>query len=53
MDFVHDLPFDARFDNYLICGHTHRRVIGEVIPGFMGVNVGSDYNQLETYVLEI
>ena len=52
-DFVHELPFDARYDNYLICGHTHRRVIGEVIPGFMGVNVGSDYNQLETYVLEI
>ena len=52
-DLVHDLPFDARFDNYLICGHTHRRVIGEAVSGFMGVNVGSDYNRLETYLLEI
>ena len=52
-DLVHELPFDARFDNYLICGHTHRRVIGEVIPGFMGVNVGSDYDHLESFVLEI
>ena len=52
-DLVHDLPFDARFDNYLICGHTHRRVIGEVVSGFMGVNVGSDYDHLESYVLEI
>ena len=52
-DLVHELPFDARFDNYLICGHTHRRVIGEVIPGFMGVNVGSDYDHLQSFVLEI
>ena len=52
-DLVHDLSFDARFDNYLICGHTHRRVIGEAVSGFMGVNVGSDYNRLETYLLEI
>lgn len=37
----------------LICGHTHRRVIGEVIPGFMGVNVGSDYDRLESFVLEV
>ena len=46
-DLVHELPFDPKFDNYLICGHTHRRVIGEVIPGFMGINVGSDYGRLE------
>ena len=46
-DLVHELPFDPKFDNYLICGHTHRRVIGEVIPGFMCVNVGSDYGRLE------
>ena len=52
-DLVHELPFDARFDNYLICGHTHRRVIGEVIPGFMGVNVGSEYDELKTFVLDV
>jgi len=40
-------------DNYLICGHTHRRVIGEVVPGFMGVNVGSDYDDLKIFVLEV
>ena len=52
-DLVHDLPFDPLYNNYLICGHTHRRVIGEVIPGFMGVNVGSDYDDLKTFVLEV
>ena len=51
-DLVHELPFDPRYNNYLICGHTHRRVIGEVIPGFMCVNVGSDYNDLKTFTLE-
>ena len=52
-DLVHDLPFDPRFDNCLICGHTHRRVIGEIIPGFMCVNVGSDYDRLDTFTLEV
>lgn len=52
-DLVHALPFDARYNNYLICGHTHKRVIGEVVQGFMGVNVGSDYNNLKTYTLEV
>ena len=52
-DLVHELPFDPIYDNYLICGHTHRRVIGEVIPGFMGVNVGSEYGKLESYILEL
>ena len=50
---VHELPFDPLFNNYLICGHTHRRVIGEVVPGFMGVNVGSDYDDLKTFTLEL
>ncbi len=52
-DLVHDLPFDPMYSNYLICGHTHRRVIGEVIPGFMGVNVGSEYGDLKTFLLEV
>lgn len=52
-DLVHELPFDPMFNNYLICGHTHRRVIGEVVPGFMGVNVGSDYDDLKTFTLEV
>ena len=52
-DLVHNLPFDPLYNNYLICGHTHRRVIGEVIPGFMGVNVGNDYNDLKTFTLEV
>ena len=51
-DLVSDLPFDPLYSNYLICGHTHRRVIGNVIPGFMGINVGSEYGKLESYVLE-
>ena len=46
-DLVHELPFDPKFDHYLVCGHTHRRVCGEIIPGFMGINVGSDYGRLE------
>jgi len=52
-DLVHELPFDPLFSNYLICGHTHRRVIGEVVPGFMGVTVGSDYDDLKTFVIEV
>ena len=52
-DLVHGLPFDPLFNNCLICGHTHRRVIGEVVPGFMGVNVGSDYGALKTFVLDV
>lgn len=52
-DLVHELPFDPLYNNYLICGHTHRRVIGEVVPGFMGVNVGSDYDELKTFTLEV
>ena len=51
-DFVHELPFDPKFDHYLVCGHTHRRVIGELIPGFMCINVGSDRNRLATYTIE-
>ena len=52
-DLVRELPFDPLFNNCLICGHTHRRVIGEVVPGFMGVNVGSDYDDLKTFTLEL
>ncbi|MCI5779817.1 MAG: metallophosphoesterase [Lentisphaeria bacterium] len=52
-DLVHELPFDSLFSNYLICGHTHRRVIGEVVPGFMGVNVGSEYDELKSFVLKV
>ena len=52
-DLVHELTFDPHFSNYLICGHTHRRVIGEVVPGFMGVNVGSDYDDLKTFLLDL
>ena len=52
-DLVHNLPFNPLYNNYLICGHTHRRVIGEVVPGFMGVNVGSDYDDLKTFTLEV
>jgi hypothetical protein len=28
-------------------------VMSEVIPGFMGVNVGSEYGKMESFVLEI
>ncbi len=52
-DFVHELPFDQRHNNYLICGHTHRRIIGEVVPNVMCVNVGSDYGDLQYYVLNV
>ena len=52
-DLVSELPFDPMFSNCLICGHTHRRVIGEVVPGFICVNVGSDYDDLKTHVLEV
>lgn len=52
-DFVHELPFDHRFDNYLICGHTHHRVVGEAVPGFICVNVGSDYGKLQYHVLTL
>ena len=51
-DLVSQLPFDDAFPNALICGHTHKRVIGEVVPGFHCVNVGSDYGMLMYYLLE-
>lgn len=52
-DLVSQLPFDDAFPNALICGHTHRRVIGEAVPGFHCVNVGSDYGVLMYYLLEL
>ena len=44
---MHELPFAPKFDHCLVCGYTHRRMCGEIIPGFMGINVGSDYERLE------
>ena len=44
---------DNTFPNALICGHTHKRVISEVVPGFYCVNVGSDYGVLNYYLLEL
>ena len=32
---------------------SHRRLIAEVVPGFMGVNIGSDYDDLKTFTLEV
>lgn len=52
-DFLSELPHDENTPQYAICGHTHRRVIGEILPGFMGVNVGNDYGKLQHYILEI
>ena len=52
-DLVSQLPFDEAFPNALICGHTHKRVIGEVVKGFYCVNVGSDYGLLMYYLLEL
>ena len=52
-DLVSQLPFDDAFPNALICGHTHKRVIGEVVKGFHCVNVGSDYGVLMYYLLEL
>jgi predicted phosphodiesterase len=52
-DLVSQLPFDDAFPNALICGHTHKRVIGEVVKGFYCVNVGSDYGMLMYYLLEL
>ena len=52
-DLVSQLPFDDAFPNAIICGHTHKRVIGEVVPGFHCVNVGSDYGMLMYYLLEL
>ena len=52
-NLVREIPFDPKFNNCLICGHTHRRVIGEVVPGFMCVNVGSECDRLAKYVLEV
>lgn len=51
-DLLHDLDWGTK-DRYVVCGHTHRRIIGEVVPGFMCVNVGSDYNSIEQFILEV
>ncbi|MDD3586826.1 MAG: metallophosphoesterase [Thermoguttaceae bacterium] len=53
-DLVSALSFDEHFEHALICGHTHKRVIGDdVLSGFHCVNVGSDHGKLETFVLEM
>ena len=52
-DLASQLPFNDAFPNALICGHTHKRVIGEVVPGFYCVNTGSDYGMLKYYLLEL
>ena len=52
-NLVSQLPFDDAFPNALICGHTHKRVIGEVVKGFYCVNVGSDYGVLMYYLLKL
>ena len=52
-DLASQLPFDDAFPNALICGHTYKRVICEVVKGFYCVNVGSDYGVLMYYLLEM
>ncbi len=52
-DLLSELDFERNLPNYIICGHTHRRVIGEAIPGFMCVNVGYEDERLSSYVFEI
>ena len=52
-NLVQELPFDPLYNNYLICGHTHRRIVGDVLPGFQSVNVGSDYNRLGYFFMEV
>lgn len=52
-DLPSELPFASGKTNGLICGHTHYRMIGELVPGFMCVNVGSDYGILRHYLLEL
>lgn len=47
------LPFDDAVPNALICGRTHKRVIGEVVSGFPCVNVGSDCGMLMYCLLEL
>lgn len=38
-------------DHFLICGHTHRRVIRQLSENIFGVNVGSDYGELLSYTI--
>jgi UDP-2,3-diacylglucosamine pyrophosphatase LpxH len=52
-DFVSELPFDAAQEHYLICGHTHSRVITNVAPNIHAINVGSDYELFKYYSISI
>ncbi len=47
LELVPSLP------HWMICGHTHRRVIKDLGNGIIGVNTGSDYDQLLYYVIEV
>ena len=52
-DLISELPFDPLYTNSIVCGHTHRRIVGDVLPGFQSVNVGSDYNRLGYFFMEV
>lgn len=39
-------------DHFLICGHTHRRVIGQLDSNVLGVNVGSDYGEPLHFIID-
>lgn len=52
-DLPSELGLDPQFTHYLICGHTHYRMVGELVPGFFCINVGSDYGVLRHYLLEL
>ena len=50
-DLVSDLTFDAAKEHYLICGHTHKQVVTDISDNIHGINIGSDYDQLNIYSL--
>lgn len=52
-DISSRIDFDKSKDHWLICGHTHKRVINEISPGFHGINVGSDYGKILSYSFTI
>ena len=47
-NFLKDCDVD-----YSICGHTHLKVIGKTIEDIDCVNVGSDYSNIQYYILDI
>ena len=50
---IPELPLTKGKEHWFVCGHTHRRVITPLEKWVNGVNVGSDYGHLKSFIFEV